>query len=317
MKIKKTGLQIFKVWLIIKLMGWLGIVLYLMACESQSKATKSDTLQITCTTGMIADAVQNIVGNRAKVVALMGVGVDPHLYKATPKDLNLLRQADIVFYNGLHLEGKMAEILEKFSQQKNVLPIAEGLPTSELIRVNANTYDPHIWFDVALWRQSVVFIRDKLIQKDAKNADFYRQNAEKYLAELQKLHQEIGNQIAQIPENQRVLITAHDAFAYFGKAYKIQVRGLQGISTLAEFGLKDITELVNFIVKRQIKAVFVESSIPKKSLEAVVEGCKQNQHAIKIGGTLYSDAMGAKGSPEGTYIGMVKANVKTIVDNLR
>jgi manganese/zinc/iron transport system substrate-binding protein len=314
---KKIGYRFFIIWFIFKLTVWLGIILWFSACGNDSKSDTSDKLQITCTTGMIADAVQNVVGDRAAVVALMGVGVDPHLYKATPKDLALLRQADMVFYNGLHLEGKMAEILEKFGKQKTVLPVAEGIKKENLIQVNANTYDPHIWFDVALWSQIIDFIYRKVSEKDPKNADFYRQNAEKYTAELQKLHQNIKAQIAQVPENQRVLITAHDAFEYFGKAYQIEVRGLQGISTLAEFGLKDVTELVNFIVQRKIKAVFVESSIPKKSLEAVVEGCKQNRHNIKIGGTLYSDAMGAKNSPEGTYIGMVLANVKTIVENLR
>jgi manganese/zinc/iron transport system substrate-binding protein len=314
---EKLKFRFCKIYLIFKLWSGLSIILGFSSCGSGSESGTSAKLKITCTTGMIADAVQNIVGNRAEVVALMGVGVDPHLYKATPKDLNLLRQADVVFYNGLHLEGKMADILEKFGKQKTVLPIATGIKKENLIRVNPNTYDPHIWFDVALWSQTIDFIRDKLIEKDAKNAVFYRQNAEKYVLELQKLHQNIKTELAQIPENQRVLITAHDAFEYFGKAYHIQVRGLQGISTLAEFGLKDVSELVNFIAQRKIKAVFVESSIPKKSLEAVVEGCKQNRHNIKIGGTLYSDAMGAKNTPEGTYIGMVRANVKTIVENLR
>jgi manganese/zinc/iron transport system substrate-binding protein len=293
------------------------LVFFANSCGNKTPQSADNQLNIVCTTGMIADVVQNIGQEKVKVTALMGAGVDPHLYKATTKDLALLRAADIVFYNGLHLEGKMAEVLEKFSSQKSVWPVAEAINQTKLQKVGNNTYDPHIWFDVALWAETVNYITQKLKAKDPENAEFYAKNAEVYHNQLIQLDQKVKNEIASIPQNQRVLITAHDAFGYFGKAYQIEVKGLQGISTVAEFGLKDVTELVNFIVKRKIKAVFVETSIPPKNLEAVVEGCKQKGHSVNIGGTLFSDAMGAKGTPEGTYIGMVGKNADTIVKALK
>jgi len=274
--------------------------------------------KIVCTTGMIADAVQHVVGNHAEVEALMGPGVDPHLYKATQGDLQRLNRADAIFYNGLHLEGKMGEVLEKLGRLKPVIPVGEAIPESELINTTsyAGAYDPHLWFDVALWSEVVAYIGEKMQELDPEHAAEYEENARRYQQELLALDQRIGKQIATITEQQRVMITAHDAFEYFGRAYGIKVRGLQGISTLSEYGLKDVTDLVDFIVGRKIRAVFVESSVPRKALEAVVEGCAGKGHKVKIGGTLFSDAMGAAGTPEGTYVGMVQHNVRTIVESL-
>jgi manganese/zinc/iron transport system substrate-binding protein len=295
------------------------VFLWITSCSNNKKEEQNGgKLYIVTTTGMVADAVKQVVGEKAEVEALMSEGVDPHLYKPSQSDLPKLRKADIIFYNGLHLEGKMTEILEKLGQDKPVFALASTIPTSKLNLVQgSNTYDPHIWFDVSLWSSTIPFIAQKLIEKDAQNANFYQQNAQSYQKQLDSLHIEIQTNLQQIPQDSRVLITAHDAFGYFGKAYQVQVRGLQGISTVSEFGLKDVTDLVDFIVDKKIKAVFVESSVASKSIEAVILGCEKKNHKVKLGGTLFSDAMGAKSSPEGTYIGMVKYNVNTIVNALK
>jgi manganese/zinc/iron transport system substrate-binding protein len=268
---------------------------------------------------MIKDAVQHVAGNRAEVISLMGAGVDPHLYKATQGDVEKLTNANIVFYNGLHLEGKMGEVLEKLSHMKPVVAVSSEIPENELRTVPGfqGAHDPHMWFDVKLWESSVRAVEKTLSKEDPANASEYKSNASKYIAQLDSLHEAVKAKVAEVPEQQRVLITAHDAFGYFGDAYNIQVRGLQGISTVAEFGVRDVTDLVNFIIERKIKAIFVETSVSQKSIEAVVEGCQQKGWNVKIGGSLYSDAMGNAGTPEGNYIGMVNANVKTIVDALK
>jgi len=253
------------------------------------------------------------------VVALMGPGVDPHLYKATQGDLKKLTSADIIFYNGLHLEGKLGEVLEKLSRTKTVIAISADIPHSLLREVPGfqGTHDPHIWFDVSLWKEAVKKIRAALIDFDDSNADHFTASADNYLLQLDSLHNAVQSSILEIPEAQRVMITAHDAFGYFGDAYSIEVRGLQGISTVSEFGLRDVTNLVDFIIDRKIKAIFVETSVSERSIEAVVQGCQQKGWQVKIGGSLYSDAMGAAGTKAGTYIGMVDANVTTIVNALK
>lgn len=294
-------------------------VLLVVSCKNQKDDNPTDQLRIVTTTGMIKDAVENIVGERAQVTALMGPGVDPHLYKATQGDLQKLTDADIVFYNGLHLEGKMGEVLEKLGKLKPVIAVSSEIPDSLLRNVPGfqGAYDPHIWFDIKLWQLAVLRISNFLLDYDSANAITYKERSDRYLVKLDSLHESVKQAILEIPEQQRVLITAHDAFGYFGDAYHIEVKGLQGISTISEFGLKDVTELVSFIINRKIKAIFVESSVSQKSIEAVVEGCRERNWNVQIGGTLYSDAMGQAGTPEGTYSGMVNANVKTIVSALK
>ncbi|WKZ61505.1 MAG: zinc ABC transporter substrate-binding protein [Cyclobacteriaceae bacterium] len=294
-------------------------LIFLAACSSKPETQEQEVLKIVTTTGMIQDAVKNITGVHAQVEALMGPGVDPHLYKATQGDLKKLTEADVVFYNGLHLEGKMGEVLEKLSRTKPVLAVAASLPDSILLEVEGfeGITDPHIWFDVKLWREAVQTIHTYMVEIDSTHKAYYDSAAHAYTMQLDSLHGAVSAQLLTIPEEQRVLITAHDAFGYFGRAYNIQVRGLQGISTVAEFGLRDVTELVDFIIERKIKAIFVESSISPKSIQAVEEGCRKKNWQVKIGGNLYSDAMGDPGTPEGTYIGMVNANVKTIVEALK
>ena len=296
-------------------------LLFAGCTQKQDKGTipPGEQMKIVTTTSILKDAVRNIIGDAAQVESIMGSGVDPHLYKATQGDLQKLTTADVIVYNGLHLEGKMGEVLEKLSRQKTVLAASDGIAENALRKSPQfqDSFDPHIWFDVQLWQQVVRHLSKELQQKDPKNAKVYQQNTERYLTELESLHTATETAIASIPEQQRILITAHDAFGYFGDAYHIQVRGLQGISTVSEFGLQDVSSLVNYIVDNKIKAVFVESSVSPKAIEAVVEGSRQKGHNVLIGGTLFSDALGAEDSPEGTYVGMVNYNVKNIVDALK
>lgn len=273
-------------------------------------------LNVVTTTGMIADLVKNIGGEHIKVTALMGTGVDPHLYKATQGDLRRLMQADVILYNGLHLEGKMQDVLEKLARKKPVFAVAEIIPDDQRL-LHEQYPDPHVWFDLGLWHSVGERVTEILVKQDPKNKKSYQQRSTNYLAEISQLHDWTKQQIAQIPENQRVLITAHDAFGYFGKAYGVKVMGLQGISTAAEFGLQDIKRLKDVIVQNQVKAVFVETSVSPRFIESLVAGVKAEGHEISIGGELYSDAMGPIGTETDNYLGMVKSNVKTIVNALK
>jgi len=300
----------------ISLLSAFAILLFASCSTGSETKLGGGKIYIVTTTGMIADAVQQVAGEHATVEALMGPGVDPHLYKATGSDLNKLNQADLIFYNGLHLEGKMTEVLDKLGKKKPAIALGDKLPKESLIN-HGTAHDPHIWFNVKLWSTTLPIIADAFIALDTTHADAYATNAANYQKELEELHTWVQEQLNTIPPDQRVLVTAHDAFEYFGKAYGIEVMGLQGISTVSEYGLKDVTNMVDLLVGRKIKAVFVESSVSDKALKAVVEGAADKGHTIAIGGTLYSDAMGAADQPEGTYVGMVRHNVKTIVEALR
>lgn len=296
---------------------FLFVLVTSIACNRERQSFSNDgRYRIVTTTGMLADGIRQLGGDRVEVIALMGPGVDPHLYKATAHDLSLLQQADLILYNGLHLEGKMSEIFEKLKRRKHVIALADGLPQNRLRKTGEKTYDPHIWFDVSLWKQGWLYVAEEL-RKDSSLTLSINKNRDVFFHGLDRLHRWTMQQMLSIPERSRVLITAHDAFGYFGRAYHVEVIGLQGISTVADFGLKDISELVNKITASQIKAVFIESSVSPKAIEAVVQGCEAHGHEIRIGGMLYSDAMGKAGTPEGTYIGMVKANVNTIVKGLK
>lgn len=290
----------------------------LMSCQSNQDNEQSSRLRVVATTGMIGDAVREIAGDSVSLTTLMGPGVDPHLYKASQGDVNALAKADLIFYNGLFLEGKMQEILEGLKKQKKVVAVSQSIPEDELLAFEGHPYpDPHIWFDVALWQEAVKEIGQALIAADPQRASYYEHNVTGYLQELRKLNEYVKQQVNRIPEEQRIMVTAHDAFGYFGRAYGVEVRGLQGISTLSEYGLRDIRAMVDYLAEQEIKAVFVESSVPQKALEAVVAGSKERGHPVKIGGTLYSDAMGESGTEEGTYVGMVRYNVNTLVEALK
>ena len=274
---------------------------------------------VVTTTGQIADAVKIIAGDSVEVKSLMGPGVDPHLYKATQGDLQVLEDADIIFYNGLALEGKMSDIFEKMQKDKSVVAIGEVVPKDRILNDEAHPelFDPHIWFDIEVWKLATHEITKSLTEEFSTDGDQFAENERKFFEELDELNGWTKERISKIPEEQRVLVTAHDAFNYFGESNGMEVRGLQGLSTDAEYGLKDIQNIVNFLVEQNIKAVFIESSVSDKAMNAVIEGAKEKGHTIQIGGELYSDAMGAEGTEEGTYIGMYKHNVNTIVDSLK
>lgn len=277
-------------------------------------------INVVSTVGMITDIVRNVGGERVAVRGLMGPGVDPHLYKPSAGDAIRLGNADIIFYGGLHLEGRMAELFEKIELTgKPAVAVSRDIDPKRLRQPPEfeGKYDPHIWFDVSLWQSATRTVAAALTSLDPNSAALYAANASAYLAKLETLDQYARGQIATIPAAQRVMITAHDAFGYFGQAYGMEVRGLQGISTASEISAADVQGLTEFITSRRIKALFVESSVPESTVRAVQEAVRSRGHEVVIGGELFSDAMGAEGTPEGTYIGMVTFNVDTIVSALR
>jgi len=275
-------------------------------------------IKVVCTTGMVADVVRNIGGNLLAVEQLMGEDVDPHLYKVTSADVAKLNGADVIFYSGLHLEGKMTDTLERLARKKPVFGVTEYLDSKWLLTDEHKHPDPHVWFDVAAWSEVARVVGDALVMYDPTNASAYKKQTEIYRTELAKLHEETKQRIAAIePKEKRVLITSHDAFRYFGRAYDIEVKGIQGISTDAEASVGDVNQLVSFIVSRKVNAIFVETSVNQRNMKSLQEGCKSRGHDVRIGGELFSDAMGKDGTPEGTYVGMIRKNVDTIVDALK
>jgi manganese/zinc/iron transport system substrate-binding protein len=302
-----------------------AVVLFLLsallaACSREEDVHLSQRpVRVVATTGMIADAAANVGGERAQVTGLMGPGVDPHLYNASEGDVTRLRNADLIFYNGLHLEAQMANVLERMDGSGvTTVPVAGSIDPSLLLAPPefAGAYDPHVWFDVSLWMQVVEKIRDSYMELDPEHAAVYETNAAAYLEELATLHDYVAAQAALLPDERRVLVTAHDAFNYFGRAYGFEVRGLQGISTEAEASTADVQQLATFIAEGRIPAIFVESSVPQRNVEAVQAAVRALGYDAAIGGQLFSDAMGNAGTPEGTYIGMVRHNIDTIVSAL-
>jgi manganese/zinc/iron transport system substrate-binding protein len=296
-------------------MSRLLLVLLLPFLVISTPAGAGDRHEIVCTVGMVADIVGEVAGEHATVTSLIGEGVDPHLYKPTRSDVARLMKADMVFYCGLMLEGKMADALVKVARGgKPVYAVTELIDESTLLEPAefAGHADPHVWMDVQGWMKAVEAVARALGETDPGRASAYRANAETYLVKLRALDQYARARIATIPEQRRVLITAHDAFNYFGRAYDIEVMGIQGISTESEAGLEDINRLVDTIVDRKVSAVFVETSVADKNVRALVEGAGARGSSLRIGGALFSDAMGAPGTYEGTYIGMIDHNVTTI-----
>ena len=286
--------------------------------KTQPNVSTGEKFRVVTTIGMITDIVKNVGGDGIEVIGLMGPGVDPHLYKGSAGDVQKLSAANLIFYNGLHLESKMADVLAKMSGDTKTVAVTDVIDRSLLLKPPEfeGQYDPHLWFDVKLWMKAVVKVRDVLSEFDSDNTLMYWSNADRYLAKLAELHAYVKSQAERVPPQQRVLVTAHDAFNYFGKAYGFEVRGLQGISTATEAGIADVQKLATFIAERRIPAIFVESSVSSRSLEAVQAAVNSKGFNVKIGGELFSDAMGNKGTPEGTYIGMVRHNIDTIVKAL-
>jgi manganese/zinc/iron transport system substrate-binding protein len=301
-----------------------GVSAFLLAAAATAAGQPVVTrhpYHITCTTGMVTDIVRAVAGDKAEVDGIIGEGIDPHLYQATRSDVARLLKADVIFYSGLMLEGKMSDALIKVGRSRPVYAVTELVDATVLLEPPefAGHYDPHLWMDVSLWKRCTEMVANTLGDAstdrpiDPSNAEYYMENYRRYAEQLDALHAYAQKAVASIPESSRVLITAHDAFNYFGRAYGIEVLGIQGISTESEAGVADINRLVDLIVNRKVKAVFVETSVSEKNVRALIEGAKARGHDVKIGGRLFSDAMGAPGTYEGTYIGMLDHNTTTIV----
>lgn len=272
------------------------------------------TIRVVTTTNMITDIVKIVGGERVEVTGLMSAGVDPHLYRAKAGDIQALTNADIIFLNGLHLEAKMGEIFQRLQSRIPVYALGDALPEENLLAFPGfpGFHDPHIWFDVSYWSMTIEIIAEGFAQLDPDHAADYLERAQAYQIILQALDTYVFEAVSSIPEAQRLIITAHDAFNYFGNRYDIEVTGLQGVSTEAEAGVQDVQNLVSLIVNRKIPAIFIETSVPTRTIEAVQEATKARGWDVKIGGTLFSDSAGDAGTEEGTYVGMVLHNVAVI-----
>lgn len=278
------------------------------------QALSAAPLTVVATTGMIADAARAVGGDAVTVSALMGPGVDPHSYRQTRSDIVAMTKADLVLWHGLYLEAQMEDFFADLGKKRRVVAVAEAVDKSRLLghQNYAGRYDPHVWMDPALWTGVVVAVRDALTEAQPSGAAAFKANAEAYLAELAALDTYSREVLASVPQGSRVLLTAHDAFSYFGRAYGYEVIGIQGISTQSEAGLNRVSELVDLLVSRKIAAVFVESSVSDRNIRALIEGAAAKGHEVRIGGELFSDAMGETGTYEGTYLGMIDHNVTLI-----
>lgn len=300
----------------------IGIALFLSGCspttgtESNGKDSTKETIQIVATIAQIGEPMKIIGGDRVEVKSLMGPGVDPHLYEATQGDITTLQNADIILYNGLHLEGQMGEIFSKLKETKTTLAIGESIDEERLLKDEEGAIDPHIWFDLDLWKEALESATEALKKYSPKDADYFEHNKQIYFTKIEELKAEAIEKLSSIPKEQRVLVTAHDAFGYFGRMYAIDVIGLQGLSTEDEVGLSDIQSTVDLLIEKQVPAVFVESSINQNSIQAVIEGAAKKGLKVELGGELFSDAMGKAGTEEGTYLGMYRHNVNTIYQGL-
>ena len=299
-------------------------VLLLAACGTGAGASVGDDadgrpLRIVATLGQIADAVHRVGGDAVDVHALMGPGVDPHLYRASESDITRLESADAVFWNGLHLEAGMTGVLERIEDLGvRSIRVTDGIDRVRLLAPPEfeGAYDPHVWFDLELWTVVVASVRDALIAMDPEGEPTYRANAGAYIAEIETLDAYVHKRADTLPSGIRALVTAHDAFNYFARRYGFEVRGLQGISTESEASTADVQDLAQFISDRGIRAVFIESSVPDQGVQAVIEAAGARGHPVVVGGEIFSDAMGEAGTPEGTYLGMIRHNIDTIVDGL-
>lgn len=303
--------------------GVLALALFIAGCGAAPENATSDphvpkdTIRVVTTIAQIAEPISVIGGDKVQVESLMGPGVDPHLYKATQGDIHKLESGDIILYSGLHLEGNMAEIFEQIGKKKPVKGIAESIPEDKLLKDENGQIDPHVWFDIDLWKIALGTATEEMKKAAPQHADVFEANKTKYFTELDTLKQESLEKLKQIPDEKRVLVTAHDAFGYFGRIQQMKVVGLQGLSTEDEIGISDIQSTIDMLLEYKIPAVFVESSINQNSIKAVIEGAASAGLDVKLGGELFSDAMGDAGTPEGTYLGMYRHNVETIYQALK
>ncbi len=304
--------------IILKGLLLLSVIFSLAACSSKegaSSQSEDEKINIVTTIAQIGEPLSVIGGDRVEVNSLMGPSVDPHLYNATHGDITTLEEADLVFYSGLHLEANMVTIFEEIGKTKPVLAIGETIDPQSLLKDKKDVIDPHIWFDLDLWKQALNAAVEELKAYSPEDADFFEANKKEYFSEIDQLKQE-AEKLATIPKEQRVLVTAHDAFGYFGRMHDLKVVGLQGLSTDGEIGVSDIQKTIDIITEYHVPAVFIESSINESSIQAVIEGAKSDGVEVKLGGELFSDAMGEAGTEEGTYLGMYRHNIETIYDAL-
>ena len=307
-----------------RLLLLLAVLVALPGCGPGTPDAPADgRLRVVTTTSLIADLARQIGGDDIQVESLMGPGVDPHLYRARESDVQRMVDADLILYTGLHLEGKMGDVLEGVARRGiGVEPVAETVGEDALIPATGamvtagGTFDPHVWMDVALWRRAAVAVADALAAADPAHAPAFRARSLAYDARLDSLDAYVRTRVAELPPERRVLVTAHDAFNYFGKAYGVDVRGLQGISTATEAGTADVRELAAFVAERRLPALFVETSVSPRAIEAVRAAVRARGWDVRVGGSLYSDALGGPGSGADTYVGMIRSNVDTIVDGL-
>jgi len=303
----------------IRYIGSLVLMMLLISC-GQVKKEKGDKINIVTTTTIITDLVENIGGDKVKVTGLMGPGIDPHLYKASEGDVSKLYASDIIIYSGLHLEGKLVDVFAQMEKQgKQQVALGEVLDKSKL-RVSdqfGGNYDPHVWFDVGFFKEFARETHRVLSDYSPENSDYFKENLERYLEELDALENQLTEIISELPKEKRRLVTAHDAFSYFGRAFDFEVVGLQGLSTATEAGVKDVRRIRDYILEYHIRSIYIESSVPRRTIEALQQAVLSKNHEVAIGGMLYSDALGDPGTEEGTYIGMFLYNVRTLVEGLK
>jgi manganese/zinc/iron transport system substrate-binding protein len=294
------------------------ILVVVSACKIDPNREKNE-LNVVCSTSIIRDCVQEIVGDSFEVRSLMGPGIDPHSYNPRPSDISLLNNATVVIYNGLHLEGKMAQLFEELGRRKTVLAVSSGIPKASLIVTDPRTgvTDPHIWFDTKIWLQGMERIVEKLSEAYPKYRRRFEANFLLYRKKVEIEQVRLKQELTVIPEERRVLITSHDAFHYFSRCFDVRVQALQGISTTQEPGVQDVVNLVNYIVRHKVKALFVEHSVSPKAIQTVIESCRRKGHNVRVGGTLYSDALGDEKSPGRTYLRMLDYNVHTLIEGLK
>ena len=303
--------------------NYIIIITVLLLCSCKKETQKDQVnrkLNIVATTSQVTNLIHEIAGDAIVLEGLMGAGVDPHLYKASEGDVTKFFNADAIFYSGLHLEGKLEDVFEKMRHQgKTTIAVSDAISKSDLISSAdfASSYDPHFWFSIDKWKKVAEYVASELSKLDAKNAEIYRKNVQQYIEKLTQLEVKNTVQLEELPIEKRILVTAHDAFAYFGKEYNFQVISLQGLSTATEAGVQDVQRLSDFIIKHNIKAIFIESSVPVRTVEALQAAVRAKNHEVVIGGTLFSDALGNPNTKEGTYIGMYNYNMKTIIKALK
>jgi manganese/zinc/iron transport system substrate-binding protein len=297
------------------------IALISFSCKKEEKKDRTnEKLRVVTTTSQVTDLVKALAGDLVEIEGLMGAGVDPHLYKASEGDVAKFYNADVIFYSGLHLEGKLEDVFEKMRHQgKKTIAVSDAISKSDLISSAdfASSYDPHFWFSIPKWKKATKYVAEELSKLDARNAIKYAANAKIYIEKLTALEKNNETQLEVLSKEKRILVTAHDAFAYFGEGYDFQVVSLQGLSTATEAGVQDVQRISDFIIKHNVKSIFIESSVPVRTVEALQAAVNAKNHQVEIGGTLYSDALGNTGTIEGTYIGMYEYNMKIIVNALK